>query len=696
MSSVNIDLAADTILNVMVGQQDENEVREVVFDFSDWYTTYGSGTISLAIQRPKDEWPYEGTLTVDNSTHKATWEISDTDSAYAGVGQIQLSYTVGTAVKKSVVYRFTVHKSLGALGNVITPIQIQTFIDEVTEALEDMQEELNDVKQDLNKIGLIKIVKGSYQNDVWTTTGYSAFIPVLPGMKCAFTAPSNASSYVIGLKSVSFPISLGSPANFSDYMGWTSENAITKNTTFSNVIPNDVTYLNFYASLDTSYNRLPISIKIGEAEYRQELAKSVESVGNINNTIFKDDVSENIYKGSFQNNKWTNTGYTAFIKVNPGEDFVIKATTNVTYIAGYKSISVPAILNSAPDYSAYSGWTDEIAIRANQYYKGTIPDDVYYLGFYASFDTSYNRLPVSVVIDGIERRKSIYQNLSDAKIDIGSIEERTTAIPYERQVRTIGHGGYTQTYPFNSAMSYRDAKRVGFEWVETDIQFTSDNVPVLCHDDALYNYARNPDGTRIGTSMTDTVFISDITYDQLLYYDFGLAKSSSLAGTKITTFEQLMLIARNMGLNVQIEIKYNKNNSAPSSSQLDILFNLIDKYAMGKNVSFCSAIYSALEYIHSQKPLLEITYSVSQSFTQTDINNLLLLKGTNNVTIEAGLNVGSTQITLAKSANVPLGLYSFDTETQVINADPYVTLFTSNGPIAEEVLNNYEISLLPN
>lgn len=152
MSSVNIDLAADTILNVMVGQQDENEVREVVFDFSDWYTTYGSGTISLAIQRPKDEWPYEGTLTVDNSTHKATWEISDTDSAYAGVGQIQLSYTVGTAVKKSVVYRFTVYKSLGALGSVITPIQIQTFIDEVTEALEDMQEELNDVKQDLAEL----------------------------------------------------------------------------------------------------------------------------------------------------------------------------------------------------------------------------------------------------------------------------------------------------------------------------------------------------------------------------------------------------------------------------------------------------------------------------------------------------------------------------------------------------------------
>lgn len=157
MSTINIDLAADTILNVMIGQQDENEVREVVFDFSGWYTTYGSGTISLAIQRPKDEWPYEGTLTVDSTNHKATWEISETDTAYAGTGQIQLSYKVGDAKKKSVVYRFTCHKSLGALGSVVTPVQIQTFIDEVEEALQtmdgkldDMEDEITDVKSDLS------------------------------------------------------------------------------------------------------------------------------------------------------------------------------------------------------------------------------------------------------------------------------------------------------------------------------------------------------------------------------------------------------------------------------------------------------------------------------------------------------------------------------------------------------------------
>lgn len=145
MSTVNINLSSDTQLNMILGQQDETEVREVVFDFSGWYTTYGSGTISLSVQRSKDQWPYEVELTVDNTNHTATWTITDTDTGYAGVGMVQITYTVGTAKKKSVVYRFTVYKSLGATGNVITPVQLQTWMDEV-------DQELTDIKQDLQTL----------------------------------------------------------------------------------------------------------------------------------------------------------------------------------------------------------------------------------------------------------------------------------------------------------------------------------------------------------------------------------------------------------------------------------------------------------------------------------------------------------------------------------------------------------------
>lgn len=167
MSTINIDLGEATQLNVLVGQQDENEVQSVVFDFSDWYTAYGSGTLSLSIQRSKDEWPYAGELTIDSANHTGTWEISDTDSAYAGVGQIQLSYTVDTAVKKSVIYRFTVYRSLGANGNVITPVQIQDFIDEVEDALEDIEADIADIKQDLLQVyvdGTSLIINGGIPN----------------------------------------------------------------------------------------------------------------------------------------------------------------------------------------------------------------------------------------------------------------------------------------------------------------------------------------------------------------------------------------------------------------------------------------------------------------------------------------------------------------------------------------------------
>ena len=149
MGTVNIDLSSDTQLNMILGQQDETEVREVVFDFSGWYTTYGSGTISLSVQRSKDQWPYEVELTVDNTNHTATWTITDTDTGYAGVGMVQITYTVGTAKKKSVVYRFTVYKSLGATGNVITPVQLQTWMDEVDQEITDIKQDLQDLQEEI-------------------------------------------------------------------------------------------------------------------------------------------------------------------------------------------------------------------------------------------------------------------------------------------------------------------------------------------------------------------------------------------------------------------------------------------------------------------------------------------------------------------------------------------------------------------
>ena len=142
MGTVNVVLGEDTRLNLILGQQLENAVTSVVFDFSAWQTTYGSGTLALSVQRPGDEMPYAVTLSVSGTN--ATWSITDLDTAYKGTGEIQLTYTVGTAKKKSVIYKFTVYESLGANGEYPSPGQTWQ---------EEIEADIADVKSDLQALG---------------------------------------------------------------------------------------------------------------------------------------------------------------------------------------------------------------------------------------------------------------------------------------------------------------------------------------------------------------------------------------------------------------------------------------------------------------------------------------------------------------------------------------------------------------
>lgn len=156
MGTVNINLGEDTQINLILGQQLENEVTEVVFDFSAWETVYGSGTVGLSVQRHGDMQPYAVVPTVSGTD--ATWTISELDTARKGVGEVQVTYTVGTVIKKSVVYKFTVYRSLGENGEYPSPGQTWQ---------KDIESQLNDVQGSLLQIyveGTSLIINGGIPN----------------------------------------------------------------------------------------------------------------------------------------------------------------------------------------------------------------------------------------------------------------------------------------------------------------------------------------------------------------------------------------------------------------------------------------------------------------------------------------------------------------------------------------------------
>ena len=51
--------------------------------------------------------------------------------------------------------------------------------------------------------------------------------------------------------------------------------------------------------------------------------------------------------------------------------------------------------------------------------------------------------------------------------------------------KVIGHRGAMAYAPENTLASFREARRRGATWVETDIKLTADGVPIVMHDASL-------------------------------------------------------------------------------------------------------------------------------------------------------------------------------------------------------------------
>jgi len=101
---------------ISIGHKAEKGVEAIEFDLTAWVETYGSGTLTVIMRRWGDAIPYPIALEIDEN-NKATWTLSDTDTAKAGMAYAQLSYIVGDeVVKKSDIYTFRVMDSLTGEG----------------------------------------------------------------------------------------------------------------------------------------------------------------------------------------------------------------------------------------------------------------------------------------------------------------------------------------------------------------------------------------------------------------------------------------------------------------------------------------------------------------------------------------------------------------------------------------------------
>lgn len=115
---------------LFIGRRGENEVTEVVFDFTEWQEQFGTGVIDLYVKRNLDVDAYPVVLSVDGTV--ATWLVTAADTDVVGNGKIEFVYTVNEKIAKSAVFPFFVGEDIGE-SSPEPPEHYQSWLEQLTE-----------------------------------------------------------------------------------------------------------------------------------------------------------------------------------------------------------------------------------------------------------------------------------------------------------------------------------------------------------------------------------------------------------------------------------------------------------------------------------------------------------------------------------------------------------------------------------
>ena len=160
------------------------------------------------------------------------------------------------------------------------------------------------------------------------------------------------------------------------------------------------------------------------------------------------------------------------------------------------------------------------------------------------------------------------------------------------------HRGVGTEFPENTMPAFEAAFAQGYEYIELDPAFTKDGKCVVLHDGTLNRTCRTADGKPLQTEIP----ISDITYEQALAYDAGIAKDLRFRGTKIPLLSEVLEAAERAAVTVKIDNKIRFF----SQEQTAILFDTVE--SSGAQVGFTCADKAYIEKVLDRFPYAEIHY----------------------------------------------------------------------------------------
>lgn len=283
----------------------------------------------------------------------------------------------------------------------------------------------------------------------------------------------------------------------------------------------------------------------------------------------------------------------------------------------------------------------------------------------------------------------VYSNLPDSmgfemdsEVDLSDVVMRNS-----NNLSVSAHRGqYGNDYPENTIVAYTVAVNNQFDYIETDVRFTSDGYAVICHDDTINRTARYADGTELSSP----VYVSQNTKSYLSDFDYGIYKGDTYAGTPLLTFDDVCKFAKFYNAKVNIDLKSN------TDANILTAINIVKKYGLSKYVKWTVDSINTARYILNIFPKGVVRLGAWTPSATTVNNVLTLISEYPNADLGIDVYVGNTTDTvwgLIQTNNLTCSIYCENTShltTGVMNGAVEVTC---NNVLPYSTLRDYYDSL---
>lgn len=242
----------------------------------------------------------------------------------------------------------------------------------------------------------------------------------------------------------------------------------------------------------------------------------------------------------------------------------------------------------------------------------------------------------------------------------------SASVPDAQRVPLIAHRGYSAWAPENTLPAFELAAQMGYAYVETDVQFTKDGVPVLLHDGTI-------DRTSNGRGA-----VSSYTYEQLQQFDFGNAEFPAV----IPTYAEYLAVCAQSGMTPVVELK-----SQCSTAQIKQLVSIANEYGITGNIIWISFYSGNLTEVARQLPYATLAFLTNNLSNQAIGTANALKNGKNTVYISAKYsNVTDAQRASCLRSNLPLMVWTVDDIPKAVKWANSSSRFITTNAILEEQL----------